>query len=302
MHYKGITEGLKDGSITILENGHLTNSLQKEMQRKVDGWEDTYNEYVQKGKRRAGKIYKEFLFEKLKHGRILTGTEEYCFNCDERMHVVLLDEKTLAYINTDDFWELTDKSYSLKSFKTKISKEHIKECASTNLIQARKLTSKIEVSTEELIFQNFFRNDEIYENMENQYGKPTINSLLGRDRLMQYLAKKNVGYGQMGNMNATIYSNDNEIIIGNEIEDGGLDKDSELRKVLKERKLKRRGRISLDVWRWMCADKSVLEAHGEEIDEDAVIVKVKPGKWEVEHYFDFCGRRDDIYSRLKLID
>ena len=152
---------------------------------------------------------------------------------------------------------------------------------------------------------------------------------------MDYLATQNVGYGQMGNMAVAIYSNlkdeilvadsSMEELIGNVedveespdlwseeeakqvMEDGKYAKP--FRDYIKSRNMKFLGKISLSVWRWMCADKSVLEEAGEKIKsnegrsyKEAVIFNVDKGDWVIEHYFDFAyeGMDNSIYSKIKL--
>ena len=145
------------------------------------------------------------------------------------------------------------------------------------------------------------------------------------------LAEKNVGYGQMGNMSVTIYSNGkDEVLVGSSIEsyldnkayyEKNPDKiDKQWKKEVKdaenfirtieEGKFKRLGEISLSVWRWMCMDKKLMEEHGEKVAgeyskkyySEHVPVKLKSGKYRIDHFFDFPKNGDYLYSRIKLIN
>ena len=70
---------------------------------------------------------------------------------------------------------------------------------------------------------------------------------------------------------------------------------------VKFKNFERLGSISLDVWRWQCADTSMLEKYGESIDSDSVVVDVELGSWKIEHYFDYL-QSGHIYSKLFLLD
>lgn len=198
----------------------------------------------------------------------------YCFNCDKHLPLTV-EGDTITF------------------------KE---ECIAKPLKDVGKLEATITVKTGELVFQNFFRTDNLHHDPDNEWGPPSINSLIGRKKLMDYLATQNVGYGQMGNMSIGVYSNmKDEIIISSAYlsEERG-EKAKQLKKYFKENNFRKLGNISLSMWRWQCADKSVLEEHNEVIREDAVIINVESGEWQIEHFFDFAYESDVIFSRLKL--
>ena len=270
-----ISEGLENKSITIDRKGHATNSISRQLKDDND--------------------------------MSLSWHKIYCFNCDKYLGLVLNDD--------------------VLSFR--------EECIAKPITEAGKLVSTINLPTGEIVFQNCFQVDRLYEDPNNKWGPPSINSLIGRKALMDYLATQNVGYGQMGNMAVAIYSNlkdeilvadsSMEELIGNVedveespdlwseeeakqvMEDGKYAKP--FRDYIKSRNMKFLGKISLSVWRWMCADKSVLEEAGEKIKsnegrsyKEAVIFNVDKGDWVIEHYFDFAyeGMDNSIYSKIKL--
>ena len=142
----------------------------------------------------------------------------------------------------------------------------------------------------------------------------SINAIRGRMNLMNYLAAKNIGYGQMGNMSVNVFLNKagDEIIIGN---DYGYDRETDRERTIKHKGFRNLGSISLSVWRWMCGDLEVLKGHGEVVPEnikvnkqteddykDYILTKVKPGTWVIEHYYDLATEEDEdrIYSKLYL--
>jgi hypothetical protein len=147
--------------------------------------------------------------------------------------------------------------------------------------------------------------------MPDEYkSENSICSISGRFNLMKYLATKNIGYGQMGNMSVNVFLNKagDEIIIGTD-----HDYDGNREYTVKHKGFNNLGSISLSVWRWMCGDLQVLREHGEPIPDnlkvntqtdddyaDCILTKVQPGTWVIEHYYDFCKRKDIIYSKLYL--
>lgn len=280
MQIKDIVKGLESNSITVNYRGHLTNPIENYLQDEEEG------------------IFRI---------RQSINPKIHCFNCDK--------EVKLAFDGVD---------------KTNII-SFAEDCEAKDLYEAKKLEATINFPTGNVVFTNFFHKEEIYINVNNRYGRPSICSLLGRKALMDYLATKNVGYGQMGNMSISVYSNKTEIIITEtdlrdsygELVESVLSEEEEYTeeevrdaknaktvyddffKYLKDNKFKKRGDISLSVWRWMCADKATLELEGEEIDDD-VNFKVDKGLWKIEHYFDFtpCNPKtykDLIYSKLSKL-
>lgn len=318
MNLKEIVDGLEAGSITIDHESHLTNSVKDRVVRYYERINDT----VRDSKDKEVREWKsKELLRQLEHGEYLglSGLECQCFDCGANLYIVLKDDNTLSLIPTHDYWDITDKGAArenISKYDYVIKPEEFPSCVAKPLRKKKKLVSEIEVPSGELIFQNYFNTKKLYVDPENEWGEPSINSVLGRDVLMQYLAKQNVGYGQMGNMSVSIHvKNDgSEIIVTTPY---GYDGEKDEEYDVEFDGFKQMGSISLSVWRWQCADKKVLEEAGETIPEidpkakvdvysDAVLAKVKTGKWRIEHYFDFFTRKDDekrnpIYSKLTLI-
>ncbi len=265
-------------------------------------------------------MYKDKITD-IKNGeRIEILENSKCHICGITAYPILIDDTTIKYMNYDDYFKFQKSN----DYKGILTKEDITGCSCSSLILNKKLVSKIEVKTGKLIFQNFFRKDEIRE-CPDQYKHGEISSLLGRNGLMQYLATKNIGYGQMTNTSVDVYSNEkDEILIihcwlesyldeksyfkdhPEEIDENYKKQTKKAEKCLQyitDGQFEKIGGICCDMWRWMCADKSVLDLHKEEEDKDQkrVIANVEPGIWEIEHYFDFCEEDDFICSKLKRI-
>jgi hypothetical protein len=334
MKLKEIIKGIEDGTITILDKGHQCNPLLDILKSKYKHQSEQkkkYEKMIKNGETREdGSSYQgmvdiyDFDLNKTDFGQNIGSSEQYCFNCDSAMYIKLIDEKTIGYFPNMDYWKFAETKGEKYGYATKL--EDLPICSASELTESQKLEATIEVPSGELIFQNYFDKEELYDGKE-KYGKPSICSVLGRNKLMQELAEKNVGYGQMGNMSVTIYSNEkDEIIIGDngdsyydnvgyyenhpeKIDEEWLksEKDyKEFEKYLEDGNFKEMGNISLSVWRWMCMDKQLLEEHGEkpktdDIYQDSVNVNVQKGKYKIEHYYDFPENGDYIYSKLKLV-
>jgi hypothetical protein len=230
----------------------------------------------------------------------------WCRDCGEEMRIMFVDDNNIAMVSENKMWNYADKfgkkdkfsySFTKKEFLSEECQKHFQCGIIGRNIFPDKYINEIEVPSGELIFTNYFEKDELYElpedikwNREN-----SINHLMGRLNLMEYLASKNVGYGQMGNMDVTIFLKDtkDQIIVGSEY--GRRDHQ------MRHKGYTKLGSISLRVWRWMCADKQILIGHGENVEElsDTVVANVNPGRWVVEHYYDITGN-DKIYSKLYL--
>jgi len=330
MNIQDINNGIKAGTIKIDLKGHRVHDVGERIDQEVNHLKEMVREYTTgKGKSqkdsKADKTrmlehYKRSLTDAYEIGDYLgyTGMERQCFDCGATMYIVIKDETTLSLIPTPAYWKLRDEGAvreNISKYDYQIKPEEIPSCEAKSLKRKKKLVSEIEVPSGELIFQNFFKTEKLYVNPKNRYGHPDINSVLGRNVLMQYLAKQNVGYAQMGNMSVSIHLKDDgtEIIVTNPY---GYDGEKDEEYEIEFEGFKQIGMISLDVWRWQCADKKVLEEAEEPIKEistktdtyaDAVLAKVKKGKWRIEHYFDFFTRKDDekrnpIYSKLSLVE
>lgn len=285
-----IFDKVKSGEIQIEYNGHGPNDLKYMFNCE----EEKIKSDLLSGD--TSRIYdaKTSLKSKTKVGSFIRGTYVsscQCFLCDERFTYVLKDEKTIAMAG--EFFR-----FDFLEGKT-LKEEYFTPCAGAELHNSKCLTSEINVPTGKIAVQNYFDSDEIYDlPKEIRYSNPTINCLLGRNRLMQYLAKKDVGYGQMGNMTINVYANQEEILIVDDY-NSYMNPNKKLIKYLKRGNYKLLGEISLRVWRWMCADVSLLKKYGEEPKD--IIADVTPGTYIVEHYVHALLEKDlPIWSRIKL--
>ncbi|MCB1712962.1 MAG: hypothetical protein KDH96_10950 [Candidatus Riesia sp.] len=337
MHLREVIKGLKDGTIIIKDGGHscdsLLNRLESDLER-IEKHIAEYKEMIKNGIEKDGNVTPQGMIDfyninlEVKIGHYIHSVERQCSNCDSTMYVILVDENTICYIPSGKYWETAN--LSGKKYEYRAVEADCPQCEAAELVKSKKLTSHIDVPSGQLIFQNYFEKDELYDKKE-RYSRPSICSILGRNELMQELAEKNVGYGQMGNMSVTIYSNGkDEVLVGSSIEsyldnkayyEKNPDKiDKQWKKEVKdaenfirtieEGKFKRLGEISLSVWRWMCMDKKLMEEHGEKVAgeyskkyySEHVPVKLKSGKYRIDHFFDFPKNGDYLYSRIKLIN
>jgi len=326
MKLDDLANGLKDGSIKILGN-HRTNPLADRIDRDIKRNADMFEKYKDK-KDRASMLSMIKENGEIRFGNYIgMGTEMYCFDCGKNMYVIPLDEKTVAYCDPTEYWELADRSGTKYDFVLK--HEHVKDCAAVSLRSQKKIVSEIELETGALVFCNHFGEKPILDSPEKEeyHDEWNLNSVLGRNNITQYLAKQNVGYGQMGNMSVTVYSNpEDEILIAehdpeDRIEDltaalageygknteertkemtEDLAKYKEFEELIKSGKYERRGEVNCRVWRWMCADDAHVKrvkAKPSNEGEKAVRFKVKPGRYVIEHYYDF--QDGPIYSKMK---
>ena len=324
MNLEGLVDGLKDGSITILDNGHSTNSLLSKLDRVLGNAKDEIviaTNLLKEGKCTDKEIEDHewsLNFYNRTIGEIPIGrsglfeVSNYCFNCDADLMPIPIDENTLAYFSKYEYYDYCASKGD--KYKYVIKAEDIIPCPALDLVEAKKMVSEIDVPTGELVFANFFRTDAI-RTYNEEYSEPDVNSVIGRNRLMQELSEKNVGYGQMGNMSLAVYSNDNEIVLGNDYYEDHIEghygdseevieKYKDFDKEIKENGFKNQGTISLEMWRWMCADKSVIDQYGEDLEEldDVITIKVKAGRYRIEHYYDLQGDSSPAYSRITLVE
>lgn len=294
-----IVEGINRGSIKIETLGHNSNLkdpidyFKKELNRKLE-------HTIEKAKKLKDNIIAVgYLYEKFVPGKALLDLHINCYDCGlSSMYGILLDEKTFTFIEPNRYWRLIDKKPN--KYTAILTKEEILDggCELHKLGITDKFVTEINVPTGELYFVNHFDTEEIYDNDDLNFS-----GLLGKYKLMQDLAKKDVGYGQMGNMSIEIFVNNDgtEIIIGEEyFYNSETNEEQYLPPVEGFKKI---GEISLSVWRWQCADKQIIDKYNEKIKkEDRVIADVKPGTWVIEHYYDFMkyGDKSRIFSKLYL--
>jgi hypothetical protein len=264
------------------------------------------------------KIFEE---KKIKEtGPISENRAFNCFKCGMDLGYILLDENTIGL----------GASYSMM-------KKDVWDCTCPFKDGEKGHSYYITIPTGKLVISNYFddskpytENDknrdcyikdkkemEIFEPKDKWSRELSLNSHAGRIGLMNhYSSKHNIAFGQMGNMSIGIYVNKakNRVVISSAyLNDIVREKDhpsySKAKKFLKEYELA--GSISLEVWRWMAADISVLEKNEipictskkREFRDKNVLVEVNKGKWKVTHKFntdDYDEDKGDIeYSVLE---
>lgn len=214
----------------------------------------------------------------------------YCWDCGQRLRPLLISENEVALINPTIYHKTT------KNDKVKFNISNIPNCPIGDTDIKDKIVTEIKISSGNLIISNYFHNKEINE-------MPTyncINDLMGRYKLAKYLESKDIGYGQMSNMSLTVWRklDGSEILLTDSFI---YDEESHEETEFNYEGYENLGEMCLDVWRWMCADKETLDKYNESIPKNSIEAKVKPGKWQIEHYYDVVGDRPDgIYSKMFL--
>lgn len=331
MNLLQLEEGLRTGTITLDTKGHRCNPIPEQVSRHVNSKTDwikqletgsytTPHDKEVWDKEKCDRMiqYLTVILENNEEiGEYFPDNEIYCFDCGENHKLMVVDEKTVSLISYHSFdKQREEKGFKWLDFSFRYDVTQIPDCPAKPLVEAKKMVSEINVPSGELLFTNFFKKDEIYDFPKgvNKYdSEHSINGLIGRFNLMQYLATQNIGYGQMGNMSVNVFVNKagDEIIIGG---DYGYDENREY--TIKHKGFKNLGSISLSVWRWMCGDMEVLRKHGEKLPDnlvmnkqtendykDYILTKVLPGTWVIEHFYDFPENDDDktkVYSKLYL--
>ena len=322
-----LKEGLENNTITIDYKGHNVDSILDTIT-----WEVEHNKnFIKEIKNGEALTYKKetytqeeannmikLLTIKLEHnfeigGHFIDVGDHCCYDCGKKLYISPTGEYSVSLIDMDFINSESERQGIKKYHPVKVDSSLIPECSVKSLRYSGKLVSEIKVPTGELLFTNFFKEEKIYT-MPNEYSiKNSINSISGRNNLMQYLSTQNIGYGQMSNMSVNVFVNNagDEIIIGAECgyneEDGEFD--------ISHEGFINYGSISLGVWRWMCGDIQILKEHGEKIPKnitpnkkvendymDYILATVKPGIWVIEHFFDFVTDDEEIeiYSKLYL--
>lgn len=246
-------------------------------------------------------IYLQELEIKYKPGQRLGGflsiPEKYCWGCNARLTPILKSYNEVSFVP----------NYNPNNKTGNYEPNDIPECELTKKNIKDKIVTEINLPTGDLVIANFFREKEIYDIPNSD---SSINCLLGRIELAEYLEKLDVGYGQMGNMSIEVWKklDGTEVLFTGTYYDEETDEESEG----EYDGFKHLGDISLSVWRWMCADIQTLKKYNEKLpklkDDDCVekdyrdfiLAKVKPGKWVIEHYYDVEERKDGIYTKLYL--
>lgn len=187
---KDVLSGLDSGSIEIITSGHTTNSLRDRIENDVKH----IDELRKKFKNDNGML-NVLRYESRGTGRL--KMEMQCFDCGETLYAFRIGNK-IVYYPSGEYWDLGAREMGEeKKFDFKFEMRHVKECAASHLKKSQRLSSTIELESGAVVFCNHFGKT-ILDYPKGEYN--SINSILGRDNVMQYLAKQNVGYGQMGNI------------------------------------------------------------------------------------------------------
>jgi hypothetical protein len=323
--FEEIVNGVKNGSIKIHHSHHNEVSIKAGKQDKqvIENLERQL-----KQRKKTLKALPDNLVSYLKvhdineFGHIMYDSGDvYCWDCDSNLMPMLTDAHNLYLVSFSDLNRIREKKGKKigsspvgDRFEYVFKKEDIENLNCPLYkegVSSDAMITEINVPSGKLLFKNYFNTKEIYENDDKKF---SINSILGRYKLMKDLASKNVGYGQMGNMSINVFKKNDgtEIIIHN---DYYYDGDKDIETTIEYDGFKNMGSISLSVWRWQCADVEVLKKVGEKVDYlpknlkegeydknylDNILLDVKPGIWVIEHYYDMNPSDEHMYSKLYL--
>lgn len=306
MKLKDIIEGLKNNTLEVENNSHWY-SKKHLISLLNDIYHKHSNSYIQNSE-----LFKD---DETKVAYLNTNNPEIDFKYGEEMcfaFTMIYSSfkckgcgKELVPIMGDNKLILCERILYFNSH-LRLNKDLSEQCELKELIESQKLTSTINVPSGELIFTDFFRTESLHERPDVYTDKEycDIESLKGRNKLMQYLATQNVGYGQLTNTCYGVFVKDDktEIILANiyYYDEDDYEYHTEIDGFTYL------GSVCCDMWRWQCADKLVLDAVNDPYEEkEHIVADVNIGNWQIEHFFDFIRDCDNdkinIYTHLKLI-
>lgn len=308
--FKQLYDGLISGEITIDENGHDpfygwgSKRMLDSMKRKIDFW-DNESSMAKKGFKWSDHIITDNFRETDKH---ITNIESdsSCSRCGKSLgwiykpkekKILCVEAKLVNDGSVKDWYYLYDEG--------RCELEH-------NNPQSFEFEVKGDV-----IFANFFRDhidkfDE--EEKERRWDYYSLNHDAGRRRLVEYHAKDNIGYQQIGNSSIDIFlsKDKTEIIVIEESyifdndyvsDEGDRGIEYSAQEEIPKFGYEYCGNISLSMWRYMFGNvDDVKKPAG-----DIVNLKPKKGKYITHNYFATSEHNNHkigmfpIASRIKLI-
>lgn len=304
MTIQEIFNAVKDGSLTVKKNGHLINPIKETLADYFEMCNDLLADASAEDNERMQAYFSKHIENPLKRSNRIGDIETYCFDCGATLHLYLVNGKIelvdqFKYRNYRVALQDSDGIDRFSPLPT-LPKE-LRICPAASLRKMQCMKTSINIPSGDLLIQNFILDDNISDPKSKNGTNYSINSLDGRNNIMQYYGGLDIGYGQMGNMymDVLVNADGTEVLFAS---DCGFDEDGEeifysfpgFTKI---------GTISNNMWRWMCADKKVLDELGydyTQYTDSQVWVKIQPGKWCIEHYYDVVDDHiDGVYSRLK---
>ena len=311
-----IIEGLENKTITLdLKHHHCENDFVSILNRLKSKYSH-YDDWLKSLESDSNSKDHTLIFARHQRDQeVLPGQyierEQYCFDCGKTLAIMVVDDKNIALVDTLPMLKYREENKL--EWNAPCPTDLITDCPAKEIRELGKIVTTIDVPSGELVFVNFFRKKEIRDFPED-HEYCDINDVLGRIKLSKYLETQNIGCGQMSNMYVGVFVKDtgDEILIASEC---SYNSETDEEEEVTYDGFTLVGMISCDMWRWMCGDLSILREHEEEIPdnltvstehneniEEFILTKVKPGKWTIEHYFEFFTDEttDTIYSRLFL--
>ena len=287
-----LLEGLKAGTITVDALGHtVTEHLLPEIEEHLELAIDILEGVTAKDlpDSVSAQLYDP------KHPSYFFGRISiYCEHCGKRLVPYLRDDTTISFIKQERKDDTVDFVQE-------------KPCELAVLTPTK---TEINVPSGQLVFQNFF-DIKTPDGVKN-HQKYSLNHIKGCINTAKYFAKSDVGYGQVGNTSVDIYLRKDgkaikiveslcQITEWEAYEDTPPAEDIQEAAADLLVNYDELGNISLDMWRWMCADKTIADTIKHPSSVDIVECDVETGTWEITHYSDTVGNKHDfIVAELEL--
>lgn len=320
-----VITALKNGELTVDFGGHTFNEGNVEevievLERQVEWFNDNRDLFKNNLNSKYGVDY-TLNGEPIPLDGYTSGHEYFCWGCGYRHKLVFVEETVLGFMSTRNTGR-KQKTPSGHSFP--IFEKNTEPCEFP-YGEYEKFQGVINIPSGKVLVANWFS-----ESHDDNYNDPIYNprgfglqSNREQFELMEHLIEeKNVFYGQTGNTSGTVFGNKNEIVMCDEycytsdeelakqsyIDDDMLDdwedgaKDfGKWEMEYKPTGMKEVGSVSMDVWRYMITDHQQAVDGNYKISSEHVVVKVKPGKYKVEHLYYNRDLKPTHYFKMKKI-
>lgn len=329
MTLKEFVEKLESGEVSLDLQGHSPNPILPKVKRRLKNLQERAEKYrkevealpVESRQDRGVQAVRMLQMANFLLQEDLANTyyasleplEVYCFSCGNSLRLTVFGDTAYLtdYRKVGAAEEELAKSLKARRMDVILNEPVLEVCEGSRLPKVWE--AEIEVPSGRLVFANFFLNKEpgdkgrgqhLIPDFEEPSGSRTnefdINCELGRYKLMQAYAEKNVGYAQMGNMSVDVFVNGagNALKVSSEYY---YDRDEDEEHTITYTGFYVAGQVSLGMRRWMCADEKVLEElNGHVPDQsDKLVIPVEPGVYAIKNYMPGLSENDKpLYAEI----
>lgn len=200
--------------------------------------------------------------------------EPQCHYCGDMPKVFFEDDKPALKMAWGNI-EGKERVLATSHFKD-LGYYYLDRCA----FEHPRFVAELQFEHDDLIITNFFRHKEDVPDSEEF----SVNHLLGRYRTMQAYAKKDVGYGQTGNISFSVYVSPtrDDVVLTTTCDTWN----EEARTAMSG--YQHCGEVVCDMWRYemMTFDNYMCSCKPDpELLRNAVRVDIEPGRYVLEHYY-----------------